>query len=74
MTRPVICLYVSVSCKLLSVVSCRHGLPGSLEKVVCQFFFYFSGKLCVSVLSFKVMVEGIDFVVSYGCECIVSVA
>ena len=55
MTRPVICRYVSVSCKLLSVVSCRHGLPDSLEKIVYHFL-HLSSKLCVSVLFVKVMV------------------
>ena len=37
MTRPVTRRYVSVSCKLLSVMSCRHGLLGSLEKIVYHF-------------------------------------
>ena len=69
MTRPVICRYVSVSCKLLSAVNCRHGLPGSLEKLV-----YLSSKLYVSVLFVKVVVECVDFVVSYGGESIVNVA
>ena len=70
MTRPVICRYVSVSCKLLSVMNCRHGLPGSLEKVV-----YLSSKLYVSVLFVKVVVvECVDFVVSHGGESIVNVA
>ena len=31
MTRPVICRYVSVSCKLLSVVGCRQDLPQVIE-------------------------------------------
>ena len=53
MNRPVICRYVSVSCKLLSVVSCRHGLPGSLEKVV-TIFFDPSSKLYVGVLFVEV--------------------
>ena len=69
MTRPVICRYVSVAFKQLSVVNCRHGLPGSLEKVV-----YLSSKLYVSVLFVKVVVECVDFVVSYGGESIVNVA
>ena len=47
-TCPVFSRYVSVSCKLLSVISCRHGLPGSLEKAV-SIFFDLSGKLYVSV-------------------------
>ena len=34
MTRPVICRYVLVSCKLLSVVSCRQGLPQVVETSV----------------------------------------
>ena len=66
-TRPVLCRYVSF--KQLSVVNCRHGLPGSLEKVV-----YLSSKLYVSVLFVKVVVECVDFVVSYGGESIVNVA
>ena len=37
MTRPVTCRYVSVSCKLLSVMSCRQGLLGSLEKIAYHF-------------------------------------
>ena len=39
--RKMICLVVSqcvsVSCKLMSVVSCRHGSPGNLEKEVYHF-------------------------------------
>ena len=50
-------------------MNCRHGLPGSLEKVV-----YLSSKLYVSVLFVKVVVECVDFVVSYGGESIVNVA
>ena len=34
MTLPVICRYVSVSCKLLSVVRCRKGLPQVVETSV----------------------------------------
>ena len=34
MTRPVICRYVSVSYRLLSVVSCRQGLPRVVETSV----------------------------------------
>ena len=45
MTCLVICWYVSVSCKLLSTVSCRHGLAGSLESYFSTFF-DLSGKLC----------------------------
>ena len=73
MTRPVLCRYVSVSFKQLSVVSCRHGLPGSLER---QFtiFFDLSSKLHVSILFVKVVVECVTFVVSYGGESIVNVA
>ena len=39
--RKMICLVISqclsVSCKLMSVVSCRHGSPGNLEKEVYHF-------------------------------------
>ena len=39
--RKMICLVisqcVSVSCKLMSVVSCRHGSPGNIEKEVYHF-------------------------------------
>ena len=35
--RAVCSKLVNQLCKLLSVVSCRHGLPGSLEKVVYHF-------------------------------------
>ena len=56
MTRPLICRYVSVSCKLLFVVICCHDLPGSLEKVDL------SSKLYVRVLSVKV-VECVDFAI-----------
>ena len=73
MTRPVICRYVSVAFKQLSVVNCRHGLPGSLEKVVYHSF-DLSSKLHVSVLFVKVVVECVTFVVSYGGESIVNVA
>ena len=69
MTRPVICRYLSISCKLLSVVSCRHGLPGSLEKVVNHFLRHH-----VSVLFVKVVVECVDSVVSHGGESVVNVA
>ena len=72
MTRLVICRCVSVCCKLSSVVSCRYGLPDSLEKEVCHFL-DFSGKLYASVLSVKVLVECVDFVVSYGDECVINV-
>ena len=37
MTRPVIRRYASVSCKLMSVLSHRHGSPGILEKDVDHF-------------------------------------
>ena len=71
MTRPAICRYVSVSCKLLSVVSCRHGLPGSLEKVVLPF----SSTSLVNCKSVFCLLRWwcIDFVVSYGGESIVNV-
>ena len=37
MTRPVICRYVSVSYRLLSVVSCRQGLPQVVETSVTNY-------------------------------------
>ena len=51
------------------MVSCRHDVPGSLE-----IFFDLFGKLYVSVLFVKVVVEYADFVVSYGSESIVNLA
>ena len=35
---------------------------------------FISGKLYVSVSSVRVVVESVDFVVSYGGKCIVNVA
>ena len=49
-SRPVIRRYASVSCKLMSVLSRRHGSPDILEKDVH----------CASVFSVKVVVECID--------------
>ena len=45
-----------------------------LNEIQKKFFFDLSGKLYVSVLSVKVVVERVDFVLPYGGECIVNEA
>ena len=70
--RKMICLVISqclsVSCKLMSVVSCRHGSPGNLEKEVYHFL-DFSGELYVCVLFVKVLMECVDS----SCRTVVNV-
>ena len=56
-SRPVIRRYASVSCKLMSVLSRRHGSPDILEKDVHCVCVSCSCSLCVMVSSLKFFFE-----------------